>query len=125
MSATPTLTLSGFNIGAPDPSALARFYRQLLGWEVRTDEPGWVVLRNPAGGVTLAFQEEEKFEPPVWPADGDHQQMMMHLEVRVDDLEAAVAHAVGCGATVAEFQPQDDVRVCLDPAGHPFCLWLG
>jgi hypothetical protein len=26
--------------------------------------------------------------------------------------------------TAAEFQPQGDVRVCLDPAGHPFCLWV-
>ena len=53
------------------------------------------------------------------------QQMQLHLEIRVDDLEPADAHAVGCGATVAEYQPQDDVRVCLDPDGHPFCLWLG
>jgi hypothetical protein len=52
------------------------------------------------------------------------QQMMMHLEVMVDDLDAAVAHAVAAGATVADYQPQDTVRVCLDPAGHPFCLWL-
>ena len=29
------------------------------------------------------------------------------------------------GATLPSFQPQDDVRVCLDPAGHPFCLYLG
>ena len=28
------------------------------------------------------------------------------------------------GATLADFQPQEDVRVCLDPAGHPFCLFL-
>jgi hypothetical protein len=26
---------------------------------------------------------------------------------------------------LAEFQPQDDVRVYLDPAGHPFCLYVG
>ena len=50
--------------------------------------------------------------------------MMMHLEIRVDDLSAAAARAVELGATVAEFQPQDDVRVCLDPAGHPFCLYV-
>ena len=31
---------------------------------------------------------------------------------------------MGLGATLAEFQPQDDVRVMLDPAGHPFCLYL-
>jgi hypothetical protein len=49
---------------------------------------------------------------------------MMHLEIRVDELASALAHAVECGATVADHQPQDDVRVCLDPSGHPFCLWL-
>jgi hypothetical protein len=27
------------------------------------------------------------------------------------------------GAVLAEYQPQDDVRVYLDPAGHPFCLF--
>jgi hypothetical protein len=42
----------------------------------------------------------------------------------VDDLPAAVDTAVGLGATVAEFQPQDDNRVLFDPAGHPFCLYL-
>ncbi len=26
---------------------------------------------------------------------------------------------------LADSQPQDDVRVCLDPAGHPCCLFLG
>ncbi len=49
--------------------------------------------------------------------------MMVHLDIRVDDLAAAEAHAVATGAVVADYQPQDDVRVCLDPAGHPFCLF--
>jgi hypothetical protein len=62
--------------------------------------------------------------PPVWPAGPGDQQMMLHLEIRVDDLAAATQHAVECGATVAGHQPQDDVRVCLDPVGHPFCLWV-
>jgi catechol 2,3-dioxygenase-like lactoylglutathione lyase family enzyme len=99
----PRLTVTGTNIDAPDANALADFYRRLLGWTPSTEEPGWVILR-PAG-----------------PGD---QQMMMHLEIKVDDLEASVVHAVAQGATLAEFQPQDDVRVCLDPAGHPFCLFL-
>ena len=50
--------------------------------------------------------------------------MMLHLDIAVDDLAAAVDDAVGLGATVAGYQPQDDVRVMLDPAGHPFCLYL-
>ncbi|WP_232821653.1 VOC family protein [Desertihabitans aurantiacus] len=27
------------------------------------------------------------------------------------------------GASLAEHQPQKDVRVMLDPDGHPFCLY--
>jgi hypothetical protein len=34
------------------------------------------------------------------------------------------AYAVESGATVAQFQPQDGVRVSLDPDGHPFCLYM-
>jgi hypothetical protein len=51
--------------------------------------------------------------------------MMSHLELEVSDIDAAQAWAVDAGATLAEYQPQDDVRVMLDPAGHPFCLFLG
>jgi catechol 2,3-dioxygenase-like lactoylglutathione lyase family enzyme len=121
----PTLDFTTVNISASAAGELARFYERLLGWKIATDEPDWAVLRDPEGGVGLAFQTESPYERPTWPAAPGAQQMMMHLEIRVDDLEAAVAHATACGATVAEFQPQDDVRVCLDPDGHPFCLWLG
>ena len=34
----------------------------------------------------------------------------------------AVAEAVALGTTVATTQPQENVRVLLDPARHPFCL---
>jgi predicted enzyme related to lactoylglutathione lyase len=118
------LTLTTVNVGAPDARALAQFYEQLLGWTITTDEGDWMVLRPPGDGVALAFQTETSYVRPTWPAGADDQQMMLHLEIRVDDLDAAVAHATSVGATLAEFQPQDDVRVCLDPAGHPFCLWL-
>ena len=50
--------------------------------------------------------------------------MMSHLDVGVRDLAAAVEHAEAAGATVAGYQPQDDVRVMLDPDGHPFCLYV-
>jgi catechol 2,3-dioxygenase-like lactoylglutathione lyase family enzyme len=120
----PRLTVTGTNIGAPDANALADFYRRLLGYETRIEEPGWVVLRPPGGGHTLNFQAEEDYVAPAWPGGPGGQQMQLHLEIAVDDLEAGVAHAVAQGATLAGFQPQDHVRVCLDPAGHPFCLFL-
>jgi catechol 2,3-dioxygenase-like lactoylglutathione lyase family enzyme len=121
----PRLTVTGVNIDAPDANALADFYRRLLGWPTGIEEPDWVILRAPGGGLTLNFQTESKYAPPVWPATPGDQQMMMHLEIEVDDLDAGVTHAVSLGATVADFQPQDNVRVCLDPAGHPFCLFTG
>jgi catechol 2,3-dioxygenase-like lactoylglutathione lyase family enzyme len=83
-----------------------------------------VELANPDGGVGLSFQREALYVRPVWPARPGEPQMMMHLDIRVDDLAAGCAHAQACGATLADFQPQEDVRVHLDPDGHPFCLFV-
>jgi catechol 2,3-dioxygenase-like lactoylglutathione lyase family enzyme len=120
----PRFTMTSFVLDAPNASELAAFYRRLLGWEVRSDEPGWVTLRAPGGGAGLAFQYEPLYVRPTWPAASGDQQMQAHLDIEVDDLEAGCAFATEAGATLAPFQPQDDVRVFLDPAGHPFCLWI-
>jgi catechol 2,3-dioxygenase-like lactoylglutathione lyase family enzyme len=112
------------NLSCPDPRPLARFYAELLGMVVTEESPDWILLEPPNGGVGLAFQPESGYRPPTWPARPGEQQMMVHLEIAVDDLEEALARALSLGATAAEFQPQADVRVCLDPAGHPFCLYL-
>jgi catechol 2,3-dioxygenase-like lactoylglutathione lyase family enzyme len=120
----PRMTLTATVLGAPDARQLAAFYIRLLGWGVRQDEPDWVALTAPGGGAALSFQTEPGHVPPAWPAGSGDQQMMMHLDIEVDDLGEAGAHAVAAGAVLAEYQPQDDVRVYLDPAGHPFCLWI-
>jgi catechol 2,3-dioxygenase-like lactoylglutathione lyase family enzyme len=120
----PSFSLTAAVLGTPDPQGLARFYQRLLGWPLRDDDPEWATLRPADGGTGLSFQREEHHVPPVWPAGPEDPQMQVHLDIAVDDLDAAVAAAVAAGATVAGFQPQDDVRVCLDPAGHPFCLYL-
>jgi predicted enzyme related to lactoylglutathione lyase len=122
--AQPKLKVTGIVLNAPDPRELAGFYSRLLGWQIRTDEPEWVTLANPDGGIGLSFQTEDAYIRPTWPADSEHQQMMMHLDIKVDDLEEAGKHAVATGAVLADFQPQDDVRVYFDPDGHPFCLFL-
>jgi hypothetical protein len=53
--------------------------------------------------------------------------MQWHLDWWVENLEAGVAWAIGCGAVEASPQPADRdlsrLRIMLDPAGHPFCLW--
>jgi len=124
MTQRPGMRLTATVLGAPDPRALAGFYQRLLGWPLGSDEPGWVTLRAPDGGAGLSFQTEEAHVRPTWPAGPGDQQMQMHLDIEVDDLEAAGAEAVAAGAVLADYQPQEDVRVYLDPAGHPFCLWV-
>ena len=47
---------------------------------------------------------------------------MMHFDFQVGDLDSVVAEALALGATVAGHQPQENVRVLFDPAGHPSCL---
>ena len=112
----------GTAIEAPDPSGLARFYSRLLGWPIGHEEPGTAVLAAPQGSVYIVFQQADGYRAPVWPPADGEQRTMMHLDFQVGDLDAAVADAVALGATVAADQPQEHVRVLLDPAGHPFCL---
>jgi predicted enzyme related to lactoylglutathione lyase len=115
----------GAVLEAPDARALARFYARLLDWKIAKEEPDWATVAPPEGVAYLGFQTSPEYVRPVWPPVDGRQQMMMHLDIEVDDLEASVADAIELGATLAEYQPQEDVRVLLDPAGHPFCLYLG
>lgn len=126
--ATTAFRLHSTVLGTPDPVGLARFWVELLGYRYRDGEPApgddWVVIKPPAGdGPGLSFQLEEDHVPPAWPADPDQQQMQLHLDIGVEDLAVAVTRAEELGARAASYQPQELVRVMLDPAGHPFCLF--
>ncbi|MBT1624509.1 VOC family protein [Curtobacterium sp. VKM Ac-2861] len=116
-------TLAATVLQSPEPIALARFYGALTGWTVYEDDPTWARIR-PAEGPGLSVQYEPEYVAPTWPGTADAPGMQLHLDFQVEDLPAAVARAEELGATQAAFQPQDDVRVLLDPDGHPFCLFL-
>ena len=114
--------LSLFAFDCADPQRVARFYADITGWEIESDDGDWVQLRSD-GGATLAFQLAPDHRPPQWPSD-DHPQQA-HLDFDVDDLDASEAAVLAIGAIKAEVQPEHDgFRVYLDPAGHPFCLVL-
>ncbi|MCA1217440.1 VOC family protein [Streptomyces sp. 8L] len=119
----PFLRLTGPVLNAPDPALLAAFYRELLGWHTESEEPDWVKLRGPGGTGSLAFQIDPDFVPPVWPGSPGEARMTMHLDIETDDLAEAVGRAIELGAREAGYQPEEDVRVCLDPIGHVFCFW--
>ncbi len=136
MGRQPTMMVTSVTINAPDPRELAAFYVRMLGWRVTASDPprpgqppedGWAQIRPPEGatGPTLNFEYEEAgYVPPVWPSQAGRQQSLEHLDIAVSDLDGAVAWAIEAGATLAGYQPQEDVRVLFDPAGHPFCLFL-
>jgi len=115
----------GVVLDAPDGLELARFYARLLGWQLFNEGNGGAALApSEDAGFNLAFETEENYARPVWPTEEGKPQMSMHLDIEVDDLDEAVTFAIGVGAEVASYQPQETVRVMLDPAGHPFCLYL-
>ncbi len=132
----PQMRMSGPVLDAPDVAELTQFYERFLGWPVseiegpRPGHPsgdGWSRLGPPDGSTKIEIQFEEHFARPVWPGRPGTQGMQMHLDIWVEDLERGVAWAVACGAAEAEEQPAGRdltrLRVMLDPAGHPFCLW--
>jgi Glyoxalase-like domain len=114
----------GTALEAPDPVALAMFYSTLLDWPIVHQEPDTAVIKPPQESVYMVFQRADDYVQPVWPSAPGSQRTMMHLDIEVDDLVASVQDAVALGARLAEFQSRDNIRVLLDPAGHPFCLCL-
>jgi len=126
----PFLDLTSMTVSCPAPRKLASFYATLLGGTITGDEPGLPGEPEEAGWAQVAtdrlrlnFEYERCWTPPVWPAVEGRQTATQHLDIHVHDLATAVEWAVSCGASEASFQPQDDVRVMLDPVGHPFCLF--
>jgi catechol 2,3-dioxygenase-like lactoylglutathione lyase family enzyme len=141
MSEMPTVALRTVNLDCADAQAMARFYGGLLGWEPTAVEPNWVLMRDPRGGTGLSFQKTDDYERPTWPEEPGRQQKMIHLEIRITPAEAdgqggyseevgqaalarAVELALSVGGTLAGYQPRTDLRVILDPSGHPLCLFL-
>ena len=107
---------------APDPGALARFYSGLLGWPIGHEDADTAIVAVPDSPTYFVFQRADDFVAPVWPPVDGRQRTMMHFDFQVGDLDASVEDAVALGARLADHQPQEHVRVMLDPAGHPFCL---
>ncbi|MDO9380113.1 MAG: VOC family protein [Nocardioidaceae bacterium] len=137
-------------LDCPHPRPLAEFYRQLLGYAYRPGDeappPGdpdpsghdWLVVRPPgdveADGRGIAFQQVDDHVPPVWSADPSapgHQRQMLHLDMTVGDVEALERQrlrALALGAVVLLDRSDDaeePLHVLADPAGHPFCVFVG
>lgn len=138
-------------VDCPDPRALAEFYRELLGYTYRPgDEPpadgepdprgaDWLVLRSSPearhDGRALAFQRSDDHRPAEWSAEAplspNGQRQMLHLDMVVPDTDALLRQrerALALGAVQLFDRFDDDEEplfVFADPAGHPFCIYVG
>ena len=128
-SNTPSITWTTLTLDCADAEVLGSFYADVLGWQITArDGTGWLQLRNPDGGVGLNIQAEDALRTAGLARTAGRQAKMMHFEVLVDDLEAAVRLVRRSGGSEAPHQPPDRdptrIRIMLDPAGHPFCMFL-
>src|SRR6478672_1174953 len=116
---TAVARLAGVSLDTADPALLAEFYRQLLDLDLYLKSDDFVALRG--AGILLTAQRVEGHVPADWPTGPVPKQL--HLELAVDDLDAAEVSALALGASRAPEQPDPDRwRVLIDPAGHPFCI---
>jgi predicted enzyme related to lactoylglutathione lyase len=128
MTERPSITWTGLAVDCSDAEQLAAFYARLFGWTITDRDGGWLQLHGPDGAIHLNVQQEDGYEPPIWPERPGRQAKMMHFEVLVSDVPAAVERVVELGGSEARHQPADRdrsrLRVMLDPAGHPFCVFV-
>jgi catechol 2,3-dioxygenase-like lactoylglutathione lyase family enzyme len=140
-SGPSTPTLRQVVLDCEDARALAEFYRQLLGFRYRPgDEPpadgrpdtrgaDWLVLCDATGSPRLAFQQVPSLPEPTWP-EGPRPQML-HLDTTVPtlgDLRIQHERALALGARLLLDRSDDEEEplfVYADPAGHPFCIFVG
>jgi len=114
----PETTLMGVMLDCPDAKALAAFYAELLGKPVTYEGDGAAMIGQD-GAQPVLFQQVADYVAPSWPDPARPQQL--HLDIMVDDIEAAEQAALAIGA-VRLPGDGDNWRVYADPAGKPFCL---
>ena len=121
--------LVSVTIDCAEVEPVVRFYEQLLGLEQVADDPGWAQLarRGRRGHRERAGRGRATCRP-CGPRSRASRPRCCTSRSLVDDLDAAVAVAVSAGGTEAPWQPPDRdpdrIRIVLDPAGHPLCLFL-
>jgi catechol-2,3-dioxygenase len=117
-AADPNTTLMGVMLDCPDAKALSAFYSELLGKPVTYEADGAAMIGND-GEQPVLFQQVAAYTAPRWPDPAYPQQV--HLDVLVDDFDAAEQAVLALGARRLE-GGSATFHVYADPANKPFCL---
>ena len=92
------------------------------------DPPDWAQLWDPAGSVHLNVQGEPDCRRPRGRSSRASRRRCSTSRSRSTTSLPRVAFALAAGGREAPWQPPDRdperIRIVLDPAGHPLCLFL-
>ncbi|GAA3010514.1 VOC family protein [Actinokineospora diospyrosa] len=104
---------------AHDPTRLARFWADLLGWETADD---------PLGGVAVVPGDDTgfriRFVPSDQPKVGQNQMHFDLTSTSLDDQRQRVAKAISLGGAHIDIGqgPDEEHVVLADPEGNEFCV---
>ncbi len=111
------LRIAQLAIAATNPTALADFWCQVLGWAVLEEDEGVVSIGPSDGGPGIDLL-------PV--PEAKTVQNRLHLDLRADNStqDAEVARLLGLGARRVDIGQGPDVSwvVLGDPEGNEFCV---
>ncbi len=114
-----TLRIDCLTIDCSDPSRLARFWSQALGWTIDFEDGTEVAITPPASQdvhtTDLLFLRAP---------DTKQAKNRLHLDLRPDDRDAEVARLESLGARRADIGQNGDETwvVMADPEGNEFCV---
>jgi predicted enzyme related to lactoylglutathione lyase len=103
-------------VDCTDPAALARFWTNVLGWQIVSEAADEVVLAKDETTLPcLLFGTA---------TDEKVTKNRLHIDLVPDDQDAEVERILALGATRADVGESDDVTwvVLADPEGNEFCV---
>lgn len=109
------LVLSTIMINTVNLRPLAKFWAELLGTEIASEDESFIWLEATQGQTAVAFQAVAE------PGVGTRR---LHLDLAASDPEAELARAVGLGASQLSDHWSGSFHwyVLADPEGNEFCI---
>ncbi|MGR6321484.1 VOC family protein [Micromonospora soli] len=110
-----TIVWENLTVDAEDPSRLAHWWAEALGYQVVADKPDEVEIRRSPDELPGIV-----FVPVSAPKEGKNR---LHIDLRPDDQEAEVERLVDMGARHVDIGQADAAWTVLsDPEGNEFCV---
>ena len=117
------LRIQTVTIDALDPSALARFWVEVLGWHITDEGPEEVGIEPLEGSDARGVVPDLLF---IRVPESKGVKNRLHLDLRPDDQALEVERLLGLGATLVDIGQAADPHctwvVMADPEGNEFCV---